>query len=257
MRDWIKALPLGLGLPLVIGAASVKPEDAASNVAAWLHATGIEHVPGWLNGPNVDSRVILGSLSLGMIYAFLIWGVPAIRRLDHAEKPKGASTPDLPACAAEIEAFCNSWLWEAAKGADQILRFVITEVFRHPKPEVKNQAGLIQKSISDEERTALALLQNALRGIEPTTDDDLQERLGKYYRAYQSCRTWIVLGSQSAHIPIGKNVVFRSWLKSDEQFLVELRRFAGPAKFVRLRREIQAVGFGEGITLELDKLSKS
>ena len=41
MRDWIKALPLGLGLPIMIGAASVKPEDAVSNVAAWLHLLGL------------------------------------------------------------------------------------------------------------------------------------------------------------------------------------------------------------------------
>jgi hypothetical protein len=81
MREWIKALPLGLGLPVVIGAASVKPEDAASNVAAWLHLIGIERVPEWLTTPNVDNRIILGSLALGFIYAFLVWGVPALRRI--------------------------------------------------------------------------------------------------------------------------------------------------------------------------------
>lgn len=81
MRDWIKALPLSLGLPIVIGVGSVKPEDAASNVAAWLHLAGVERVPEWLTGPNVDSRVILGSLGLGAVYAFLVWGVPALRPL--------------------------------------------------------------------------------------------------------------------------------------------------------------------------------
>ena len=85
MRDWLKALPLGLGLPIVIGAASVKPEDAASNIAAWLHWMGVEHVPSWLSSPGIDNRIIEGALGIGAIYAFLIWGCPQLNawaRLD-------------------------------------------------------------------------------------------------------------------------------------------------------------------------------
>jgi hypothetical protein len=80
LREWIKALPLTVGLPIVIGAASVKPEDAASNIAAWLQVAGFEHIPNWLASPNIDNRVIFGSLVVSTVYAFLIWGVPAIRR---------------------------------------------------------------------------------------------------------------------------------------------------------------------------------
>jgi hypothetical protein len=47
-RQILKALPLGLGVPIVIGAASVKPEDAASNLSGWLHIMGIRNVPDWL-----------------------------------------------------------------------------------------------------------------------------------------------------------------------------------------------------------------
>jgi hypothetical protein len=83
MREWVKALPLGLGLP--DRAASVKPEDAASNIAAWLQLLGVEHVPSWLTAPGVDNHVILGSLGVGAIYAFLVWGVPALR---HGGKPR-------------------------------------------------------------------------------------------------------------------------------------------------------------------------
>jgi hypothetical protein len=90
MRDWIKALPLGLGLPVVIGAASVKPEDAASNVGAWLHLLGFEHLPAWLLSPGIDNRIIVGSVSVGAIYAFLIWGVPALRQ-------RGTSTDRIAA----------------------------------------------------------------------------------------------------------------------------------------------------------------
>jgi hypothetical protein len=194
-------------------------------------------------------------LCLVMIWAFAPIIARLFRKLIRRKSAKAPEPFVLSEISAEIEAFCNSWLWEAASGADQILRFVTTEVYRHPDPAVRNQAGLIQKAIIDEERTALILVQNALRGLEPTTDDDLQDRLGKYYRAYQSCRTWIAMGAQSANIPVGKNVVYQAWLKSDKQFLIEIRRFAGPPKFNRLRREIAAVGFGDGITLELDKLS--
>jgi hypothetical protein len=68
-----------MGLPMVIGAASVKPEDAASNVAAWLHLIGIVHLPAWLSAPGADNRIIFGSLGIGTVYAFLVWGVPALR----------------------------------------------------------------------------------------------------------------------------------------------------------------------------------
>ena len=43
MREWVKALPLTVGLPVVIGAASVKPEDAASNIAAWIEFAGFHN----------------------------------------------------------------------------------------------------------------------------------------------------------------------------------------------------------------------
>ena len=80
MRQFLKVLPLGLGLPVVIGAASVKPEDAASNLAAWAKWLGVQHAPEWLSSPTIDHRVIIGSLILALIYAFVAWGVPAIRR---------------------------------------------------------------------------------------------------------------------------------------------------------------------------------
>jgi hypothetical protein len=80
MREWLQALPLGLGLPTVIGAASVKPEDAASNLAAWAHFFGFEHTPVWLSNPAIDHRAIIGSVAVGVAYAFIAWGIPAIRR---------------------------------------------------------------------------------------------------------------------------------------------------------------------------------
>jgi hypothetical protein len=83
MREWVKAVPLGLGVPVVIGAASVKPEEAASNLAAWAHFLGVHDVPPWLKGPGVDGKVIAGTAVVSAVYAFLVWGIPAIRHHTH------------------------------------------------------------------------------------------------------------------------------------------------------------------------------
>jgi hypothetical protein len=80
VRGWIKALPLGLGVPILIGMSSVKPEDAASNLAAWAQWAGIHDVPTWLNNPGIDRKVIAGTILIGAIYAFGVWGVPLIRK---------------------------------------------------------------------------------------------------------------------------------------------------------------------------------
>jgi hypothetical protein len=86
MRDSLKILPLGLLLPLVIGAASVKPDDAVSNISAWAHQLGFEAVSRWLSNPAADNRVILGSLGVAALYAFLVWTIPAIR--ERAANPR-------------------------------------------------------------------------------------------------------------------------------------------------------------------------
>jgi hypothetical protein len=83
VREWIKALPLGLGVPVMIGASSVKPEDAASNLAAWAQWVGIHDVPTWLNTPGIDGKVIPGTILISAIYTFGVWGVPLIRRSNY------------------------------------------------------------------------------------------------------------------------------------------------------------------------------
>jgi hypothetical protein len=113
MRDWIKALPLGLGLPLVIGAASVRPEDAASNIAAWLHVAGFERIPSWLASPNIDNRVIEGSFTIGAIYAFIIWGIPALRKLgDHPVSDDKIYPPTVTQTLPPVPAglFTKKWV---------------------------------------------------------------------------------------------------------------------------------------------------
>jgi hypothetical protein len=79
VREFVKVLPLGLLLPIVIGAASVKPDDAISNISDWVHRLGFEGASRWLSNPAADNRAIVGSLGVAALYAFLVWTVPAIR----------------------------------------------------------------------------------------------------------------------------------------------------------------------------------
>jgi hypothetical protein len=81
-----KALPLGLGVPIVIGAASVKPDEAGSNLAAWAQWVGIHDIPTWLNTPGIDGKVITGTILIAAIYAFGVWGAPLLRRSSVKER---------------------------------------------------------------------------------------------------------------------------------------------------------------------------
>jgi hypothetical protein len=90
----LKALPLGLGVPIVIGAASVKPEDAASNLSGWLRIMGIRNVPDWLASPSIDRRVIIATIIIAIIYSSIVWGIPYLRK--HRIKKASAQKGDIP-----------------------------------------------------------------------------------------------------------------------------------------------------------------
>jgi len=75
LKNFLKIAPLGLVLPLMIAAASVKPEDAISNLAEWAHWFGFT-VPDWLADRSTDPKVIVGSLVFAIVYPALMWGVP-------------------------------------------------------------------------------------------------------------------------------------------------------------------------------------
>jgi hypothetical protein len=90
----LKALPLGLGVPIVIGAASVKPEDAASNLSGWLRIMGIRNVPDWLASPSIDRRVIIATIIIAVIYSSIVWGIPYLRK--HRIKKASVQNGDIP-----------------------------------------------------------------------------------------------------------------------------------------------------------------
>ncbi|MBO0739726.1 MAG: hypothetical protein J2P48_24835, partial [Alphaproteobacteria bacterium] len=58
IRNLLKALPLGVCLPLVIAAASVGPDDAVSNISKWTQWFGFRNPPDWLTSRSADQWVI-------------------------------------------------------------------------------------------------------------------------------------------------------------------------------------------------------
>ena len=78
MRKFIKALPIAVGLPVVIGAASVGPDDAASNISKWLNKLGWHNLPAWLRDNFADNRVIVAAIALGTIYTFVFYVAPRV-----------------------------------------------------------------------------------------------------------------------------------------------------------------------------------
>jgi hypothetical protein len=80
-----KAFPLGVGVPLLIGAASVSPHDAASNFSRWAEKIGIHDLPLWLTQAAGDRRVIYTALAFVPVYGFLAWGLPHWRSLQRGK----------------------------------------------------------------------------------------------------------------------------------------------------------------------------
>jgi hypothetical protein len=152
----------------------------------------------------------------------------------------------------EIQSFFNSWINPVAQNINQVLQRIMNAIQKHADPAVKSHGSLIQRSIIDEERAALSNLSNAFSGIEQTSADDLQHRVGRYYKSYQGCRTWIVQGIGLAGIiNLRDDPIFQEWLRLDEEFLRELRRFTGPVRYDVLRAELDSTGWGEIVTRDL------
>jgi hypothetical protein len=69
----IRPLP-PLVLTLVIGAASIAPEDAASNLSKWAHAIGFDRLPAWLVERSADKNVmIISGVALIFCLAHLLF----------------------------------------------------------------------------------------------------------------------------------------------------------------------------------------
>ncbi|WP_428534093.1 hypothetical protein [Rhodopila sp.] len=93
MRDFLKALPIGVGLPLMFWTTSVGPEDVHSNVSKWLHWAGAENLPSWIIEKTTDRYTIAISLFLAIIYGLTVWVfIPRVR--NYLEKRRHRIDPD-------------------------------------------------------------------------------------------------------------------------------------------------------------------
>ena len=77
----IKAFPLGVGVPLMILAASVSPEDLASNLSKWYRHLGLGDPPSWLSDAHFDRKALIVLCSLAIVYAYLAYAHPLLRKL--------------------------------------------------------------------------------------------------------------------------------------------------------------------------------
>lgn len=86
MRNFIKALPLAILLPIVLAMASVPPNAAISNLAQWVQFIGIHNVPTWLTSRAIDPLLIVLALVLACLYALAAWGSPWRKSNLHARQ---------------------------------------------------------------------------------------------------------------------------------------------------------------------------
>jgi hypothetical protein len=230
--DWAARIHF-IGTVACAGAGWVVTFFAAS-------AGGWDPVAVWL------ASLAAGAFCAIIFIAFIANRFPATRVAHKA--PSAQSGSDI---FNEARSFFNSWLYPTAQNVDQVLRRIMNAMRRSSNETIRGYEGLIQRSIADEERASLSHLSNAIRGIEPTSDEDLQNRLGRYYSAYQPCRTWIAKGLELTGVDLRSDAIFQEWLRLDEKFLDQLRQLSGPSKYDRLRELINAVGWGENITRDL------
>ena len=93
--NFVKSLPLALGLPLVIGAASIGPDDAVSNLSKWAARIGFRDLPPWLYDKGVDKYTIYLCLFTASVYVFVIWISPRVFRLGNAQHPDLSDIPPI------------------------------------------------------------------------------------------------------------------------------------------------------------------
>jgi hypothetical protein len=79
MRGLIKLLPI-VALILLIGAASVGPNDAASNLSNWAHRFGFDSLPPWFTEKMADNELIVFAVVVALIYVLFVWVLPVSSR---------------------------------------------------------------------------------------------------------------------------------------------------------------------------------
>jgi len=75
IKEFSKLVPYAGMLALIIGAASVDPDVATSNLAKWAGKLWLTNLPTWLTNTIFDHRVIVWGPVILIIYVVIIWWV--------------------------------------------------------------------------------------------------------------------------------------------------------------------------------------
>jgi hypothetical protein len=112
MREFFKVLPLGLALPVTLFAASIGPEDAASNLSKWVRWVGIDDLPLWLTEKTADRTIPEVVVVLCLLYAVLVWGLPWFSRRRRRAPISASSTTGAKGSSDPIY---DTPMWKAVR----------------------------------------------------------------------------------------------------------------------------------------------
>jgi hypothetical protein len=76
----VKAIPLGVFLPMMIFFGSVGPDDYAKNYAAWARKFGLSDWADWLNQHLNGPRVFWGTIFICLTYLVIAFAIPWLIR---------------------------------------------------------------------------------------------------------------------------------------------------------------------------------
>jgi hypothetical protein len=115
----IKAFPVGVGLPIMAIAASVGPDELASNLSKWYRLIGLGDPPTWLSDANFDRKALIVLFALATVYAFFAYIYPLLRKLIQWLFParKRLITYSVPGSAVTICLIATFFAWKLWPGS--------------------------------------------------------------------------------------------------------------------------------------------
>jgi hypothetical protein len=69
----LKALPLGVLLPVALWVASVGPEEVTSNLSKWSHWIGVGSLPTWFTSASAETWFLVVAVAAPFAYAAFMW----------------------------------------------------------------------------------------------------------------------------------------------------------------------------------------
>jgi hypothetical protein len=189
MRGLFKFLPI-VALTLLIGAASVGPDDAASKLSNWAHRLGFDSLPPWFTEKAADNELIVLAVVAALIYVFFVWLLPAISRKKQMALPNRSHVSSAPNPGASFDASGNSSAevirselqglpshFVRLKDSSRFLMSDSAHINISPYLQFPAPTGELSKLGKNELRPKVAAVAAALRGYSAFTSNSDRERL--------------------------------------------------------------------------------